>query len=202
MNIIVFNWLDWFFIGVIAIFGIFGFAQGFIKGLISLLTWFTALVLAYFFADNITVRYTSHWFDSPEVSLWLSFFTIIIIVFIIGGIIQVVFSVFRKVNQSITDRLLGFLFGVVKAALVTSLTVGVLSYNESVVKQSVWRNSTLGPWFLKGAIWVDHKLPDQIRQKLHNNEADQTPRQENTESSSGVSAKVKNQEEEKLKAIG
>ena len=201
MNIIVFNWLDWFFLAVIAIFGIFGFAQGFIKGLISLLTWFTALVLAYFFADSITARYTSHWFDSSEVSFWLSFFTIIVVVFIVGGIVQVIFSVFRKVTQSLTDRFLGFLFGLVKAVLVTSLIVGVLSYNETVVKQTVWRDSALVPWFLKGAVWVDRKLPDNVRQKLHNNGIYQTPAQENTESSSEVSAEMKNQAE-KLKAIG
>ena len=200
VNTIVFNWLDWFFIAVILIFGIFGFAQGFIKGLISLLTWFAALVLAYFFADSVTTHYTNQWFDSPEVSFWLSFFIIIIIVFIIGSIIQVVFSIFRKVNQSITDRLLGFLFGVVKATLVTSLVVGVLNHNETIVKQSVWQNSALGPWLLKGAIWIDYKLPDNVLQKLHN-DTYQTPSQVDKESTSKADDEIKNQAE-RLKAIG
>ncbi|WP_151193204.1 CvpA family protein [Cysteiniphilum sp. JM-1] len=163
------NWLDWIFIIIVFGFAIIGFSQGFVRGLISLLTWLIAAVSAYFFADSLDMNFAAKWFNSPEVAFWMSFFAIVVIVWILGGIVHIIFGVFRKDNQTVTDRLLGFLFGIVKSTLVVSLIVGVLSYNKALTEQKAWQDSLLVPWLVKGAVWVDHKLPEDVHQKIHNN---------------------------------
>ncbi|WP_119329571.1 CvpA family protein [Cysteiniphilum halobium] len=163
------NWLDWVFVIIIFGFAVIGFSQGFVRGLISLLTWLIAAVSAYFFADSLDIHFVAKWFNSPEVAFWMSFFIIVVFVWILGGIVHIIFGVFRKDNQTVTDRLLGFLFGIVKSTLVVSLIVGVLSYNKALTEQKAWQDSLFVPWLVKGAVWVDHKLPEDVQQKIHNN---------------------------------
>lgn len=163
------NWLDWVFIIIVFGFAVIGFSQGFMRGLISLLTWLIAAVSAYFFADSLDMNFIAKWFNSPEVAFWMSFFAIVVFVWILGGVAHIIFGVFRKDNQTVTDRLLGFLFGIVKSTLVVSLIVGVLSYNKALMEQKAWQDSLLVPWLVKGAVWVDHKLPEDVHQKIHNN---------------------------------
>ncbi|WP_116963664.1 CvpA family protein [Fastidiosibacter lacustris] len=165
----VLNWLDWIFIIIVFCFAVIGFSQGFIRGLISLLTWLVAAISAYFFANILSVSVISNWFNSPEVAFWLSFFAIVLFVWILGGIVHIIFGVFRKNTQTITDRLLGFLFGIVKSTLVLSLIIGVLSYNKALTEGKVWQDSLFVSWLVKGAVWVDHKLPEDVRQKIHDN---------------------------------
>ncbi|WP_440615250.1 CvpA family protein [Cysteiniphilum sp. 6C5] len=163
------NWLDWVFIIIVFGFAIIGFSQGFVRGLISLLTWLIAAVSAYFFADSLDMNIVTNWFNSPEVAFWMSFFAIVLFVWLLGGVAHIIFGVFRKDHQTVTDRLLGFLFGVVKSTLVVSLIVGVLSYNKALTEQEAWQGSLLVPWLVKGAVWVDHKLPEDVHQKIHDN---------------------------------
>ncbi len=163
------NWLDWVFIIIVFGFAVIGFSQGFVRGLISLLTWLIAAVCAYFFADTLDMKLVTKWFNSPEVAFWMSFFAIVVAIWIVGGIVRVIFGLFRKDNHSVPDRLLGFLLGAVKSILVMSLTVGVLSYNKAFTDQEAWQESLLVPWLVKGAVWVDHKLPEDVRQKVHDN---------------------------------
>ena len=163
------NWLDWFFIIVVFGFGILGFVQGFVKGLISLLTWLIAAVLAYFLADTLDVKLISQWFQSSETAFWISFFSIIITVLIIRFIIHFFLGFLRKNTKSVTDRFLGLVFGIVKSALVLSLAIGVLSYNARATEQDAWQDSLFIPFLVKGAVWVDHKLPQDVHQKIHDN---------------------------------
>ncbi len=163
------NWLDWIFIIIVFGFAIIGFSQGFVRGLISLLTWLIAAVSAYFFADSLDMNFVTKWFNSPEVAFWISFSAIVLFVWLLGGVAHIIFGVFRKDHQTVTDRLLGFLFGIVKSTLVVSLIVGVLSYNKALTEQEAWQDSLLVPWLVKGAVWVDHKLPEDVHEKIHNN---------------------------------
>ena len=163
------NWLDWVFIIIVLGFAAIGFSQGFVRGLISLLTWLIAVVSAYFFADTLDIKFATKWFDSPEVAFWMSFFAIVLFVWVLGGIAHIIFGVFRKDHQTVMDRFLGFLFGIIKSILVASLIVGVLSYNQTLTKQRGWQESMLVPWLVKGSVWIDHKLPDDIHNKIHDN---------------------------------
>ncbi|WP_162902149.1 CvpA family protein [Facilibium subflavum] len=201
-TLVALNWLDWCFLAVIIIVGLFGFSQGFIKGLISLLTWLVAFILAYFFAESIKVHYTEHWFSSQEVAFWVAFFSIIVIVVIIGSILRFLLSMLKKDTQSLTDRLLGFLFGIAKAILVLSLVVGVLSYNKTVVKQASWSDSVLVPWLVKGAVWIDHKLPKEMHQKLHDNSIYNASDREPVDRDKSKVEPGNGKSAEELKAIG
>ena len=163
------NWLDWVFIIIIFCFAIIGFSQGFVRGLISLLTWLIAAVSAYFFTDSLDMNYVTKWVNSTEIAFWMSFFVIVVFVWILGGIVHIIFGFFRKDNQTVTDRLLGFLFGIAKSTLVVSLIIGVLSYNKPLTEQKAWHDSLLVPWLVKGAVWIDHNLPENVHQKIHDN---------------------------------
>jgi len=167
------NWLDYVFIAIVLIFSVWGFVQGFLRGLFSLIIWIVALIMAYFFADVVTTHYTSRWFDSVDVAFWIAFFAIIIIVWLVGHLIRLIFSIFKKSTQSLTDRCLGFIFGFVKSTLVLSMVVGVLSFNPVIQKQQVWEDSLFVPWLIKGAVWAKDSLPKELPQKLKTGSASQ-----------------------------
>ncbi len=182
------NWLDYVFIAIVLIFSVWGFAQGFLRGLFSLVIWLVALVIAYFFADVVTTHYTSRWFDSIDVAFWIAFFAIIIIVWLVGHLIRLIFSIFKKSTQSLTDRCLGFIFGFVKSTLVLSMVVGVLSFNPVIQKQTSWEDSLLVPWLVKGAVWAKNRMPEGLPQKVQTGSASQS--------------KSLNKSAEELRAIG
>ena len=164
------NWLDYAFIIIVTIFAVFGFIQGLLKGVVTLLTWLVALIAAYFFAGLIAAEFMSRWFDSPSIAFWLAFVMIIVVVWIVGNVLQVILSAFWTSRPSFSDRLLGLFFGGMKSVLVLSLIIGALSYNHTVTQQKLWQGSALIPWLIKGALWVNHKMPEAFQ---HENQGDE-----------------------------
>ena len=178
------NWLDWVLIVIVAVFGLWGFAQGLLRGLLSLITWLIAVILAYFFADTVKTHYTVSWFDSHEVAYWVAFFAIVVAVVILGALVSILFSTFRKGSHSMLDRFLGFFFGLAKSILVMSLVIGILQYSQAVTSKAPWQSSQLVPWFVKASAWIDHKLPDDVHQEIHKNSLYQVPASNGTSQSS------------------
>lgn len=155
-----FNWLDWLLIALIFATAVIGFFQGFINGLISLMTWAVAIILAYFFATTVQVNYYERWFTSQQLAFWLSFISIAAIVWIIGTLIKRVVNMSRKGNVSIKDKFFGALLSAVKAILVLSMGLWAIGTSNAVESKEGWKNSVLVPYLLTISDWMDKTLPD------------------------------------------
>ncbi|MDA7742585.1 CvpA family protein [Francisellaceae bacterium] len=160
------NWIDWVILIVILFFGIWGLKQGFMQGLIGLIIWLVAGVLAYFFTPDLSA-YISKWIEAPEVRFYVAFFAIMLGVWIAGGILTILLTAFTKKNTfSFSDRLFGVVLGLAKGFFIASIAVSLLSISHRVNSKEVWQNSQLRPVMLSASSWMESILPKDIHNLL------------------------------------
>ncbi|MFZ9035661.1 MAG: CvpA family protein, partial [Francisellaceae bacterium] len=148
--------------------GLRGVIKGFIRELFSLLVWLVAVILAYFFTLDLA-DFLKQWIETPEVAFWSAFIAIILITWFVGRVVLLMALLLHK-NEglSFVNRMLGFVFGLLKCTLVLSLVVGLLNANIKVHKLDAWQNSRLVPCYLNVVSWMETtkaKLDDAISRK-------------------------------------
>jgi len=158
------NWVDYTLIGVITLSMMMGLVRGFVREAMSLLTWVVAISMGIIYCESV-----SEWFSAISMSgvrLLLAFILLVLAILIIGGIISHFISKLIKVTGfSLTDRIVGTLFGLSRGAAI--IAVIVLVVNSSIVShQAIWQTSVLAPEFKPAALWIKGKLPEHLINKL------------------------------------
>lgn len=166
--------IDWIILGVIALSALIGFFRGFVKEALSLAVWLLALFvsikfrlpLANLLVDTIevpSVRYIS-------ASAILFFGTLLV-----GGLANFLLnSVIKATGLSGTNRLLGFVFGLLRGSLIIVACIVYLPTWTNVDQDPWWRASSLIPVFssfettLKKLVDTSVALYEQQMQKTPN----------------------------------
>ena len=159
---IIFTWIDWSFTTIVILYTLLGFVNGFLKGLVSLITWLVAILASLFFTQWLNVNYVSAFFTSSEVSFWISFIIIILLVWSIGRIFYLSLSLINQDKKSISNRIWGSLFNLFKVLLIINLITGMLNYNTYINNANVWKRSVLVPLLVKGSFWIHYNFPFKI----------------------------------------
>jgi membrane protein required for colicin V production len=156
------NRFDLFLLALIAMFVVIGIWRGFVREIVSLLTWVAACAIAWTFAGSL-----ANVFDGLEqeqsLKQMLAFVVIFISVFIIGMVVGMVLHKF--VNQApglraanrVTGGFVGLARGVV-IAVVLFLLAGLTSFPQ----KPWWRDALLAPAFERAAAHVARYLPPDI----------------------------------------
>lgn len=133
------NWIDYSIIGVILLSLLIGAVRGFLSEIISLVTWITAFVLAFKFADALAphIQLT----QSAGINYTLAFASIFIVTIIVGITINVIIRhSWSRNGLPPLDSILGLLLGVTRGIVIVAFILLVLSSSplkdEEVVKQS------------------------------------------------------------------
>ena len=129
---------------ILIIFGLsigLSFLRGFVKELISLLSWIMAIWLAILYCHDLSVLMTFTQLEWLRVGV--AFLAIFVPTVFFGAVINMAITrIVRKTPFSLPDRILGMIFGFCKAGLLLSLLVLFGGFTE-LPQSSWWQQSNL-----------------------------------------------------------
>lgn len=148
------NGADYLIIGVLAFSALLGLLRGFLREAIGVIAWLGGLWLAWRYAPVIEPLLGGA-LEDPPVSTWTARAIIVIAVLMLGWLIAGVLSyVLRNSSLSImVDRLLGFLFGLVRGAVVIAAVV-MLAQFVQLNDMPWWKKSKLLPFTSEYSGWI------------------------------------------------
>jgi len=152
-------------IGVIAVSAIIAFFRGVVRSLIGLIAWIAGFVVGVVFAPSLATLLPA--FPDYPLLPWVLAFVIIFLLTIVAGalIAWPLHAVIHKAGLGFVDRGLGFVFGLVRGAvvIVAFVLVGGLS---PLAEREWWQNSLLVPPFEQAAISLKPWLPQAWAERL------------------------------------
>lgn len=136
---------------------VISFLRGFVREVVSLLTWVVGIVFAVKLAPFLSEYFS--WFSSDTLQYIVAFATIFIVIFIIGALIaRLLKDVSYAIGLGFIDHVLGFVFGFARGGLVVILLImliGTTPYANSQWFSSGWTvNMTQGI-----VVWAESFLP-------------------------------------------
>jgi membrane protein required for colicin V production len=139
------NGLDYLLFALVAISVIAGVMRGLLREIVSLVTWITAVWLAWRYAP-IVEPHLGGLLAYEGVRTWVARGVVFIIVVLAGSIAALIVN--RLVRLSLfsgTDRAFGGLFGLLRGLIALGLFV-ILCHAVRLESESWWRGSTLVPY--------------------------------------------------------
>jgi membrane protein required for colicin V production len=120
-----FSGLDYIILIIIGLSVITGLFRGFIKELFALGIWIAALWGAGHYSTQFS-GILKPWVNQSELRLFASFIVIVLLVLLAGGLLNSLLSfLVNRSGLSGTDRLLGMVFGFIRAVFIISLLMVV-----------------------------------------------------------------------------
>ena len=159
------NWFDLAIIGVVLIFFVIGIVRGFIREVLSLMSWILAFWVAFTFADPISHIFQAY-IEAPVLRIVASFAALFVSTLILLTVISFLIHKLLSVSGiKGTDRALGGLFGGVKGLVIIALLM--LFAHETVLPQEKWwRNSLLAGHFQPLVLIIRDLLPPDMTKRL------------------------------------
>lgn len=138
------NQVDTAILIVIAISAAFGLWCGFIKEVLSLLSWIAALVVARLYSDTFSGMLTGL-IESDSIRYVTAFCVLFVGVFLVGALINHFMNkVLTITGLKFFDKLLGGVFGVARGTVIILVILFIL--NVFVSETEWWQQSTLIPY--------------------------------------------------------
>ena len=123
-----------------------GLARGFLEELLSLIIWFSAIVLALYFSTDLADMLDTQVGDE-SVRHAVGFFVVFILVLIAGWVLQwLARQLISKTGLTGTDRFFGFLFGSARGVLVC--IVALIALKSFEFEARWWHDSIFIPELL------------------------------------------------------
>jgi membrane protein required for colicin V production len=138
--------IDLVIIAIVVVSALIGLARGLLKEILSLASWLAAFILALYFAPELADRMTGLLADQG-IRLVTAFVVIFVVTLIVGGLIQrLVSSLVKSSGLTGTDRVLGFVFGAARGALLC--VVALIAVRRFAETGQWWESSILVPQLL------------------------------------------------------
>lgn len=120
------NWADWAVLVVVLISGLMSLSRGFVKELLSLVTWVGAFIVARSFSGNMETLLVDQ-IESPMVRPVAAFAILFFGTLIVGaGVNFLIGTLVKMTGLTTTDRLLGVAFGLVRGLVLLVVAVAFL----------------------------------------------------------------------------
>ncbi len=159
------NGFDYVILGVIVVSALIGLVRGFVREVFSLISWILAFWIAFTYASAASV-YFAKYLDASTLRIAAAF-----TVLFIGSLIVLTiasFLIYRLLSisgVSGTDRILGSVFGLFRAAAIIAgfmLVAGVTPLPE----EPWWRESMLMKYFQPLTLLMRDLLPAAVSEQL------------------------------------
>ncbi|WP_417549456.1 CvpA family protein [Methylophaga sp.] len=162
------NWVDYLIIGIILISSGISIVRGFIKEVLSLISWAVAIWVAFMFFANFASLLTPY-IDTATIRLFVAFFVLFVVTLILGALVNHLISqLVEKTGLSGTDRALGVIFGILRGVAI--VTILVLAAGVTPMPSDIWwQNSLLLQHFEDLAVWVMQFLPTDVAEHVNFN---------------------------------
>lgn len=139
--------------------------RGFIKELVSVVTWVLAIVVTLMFTERLAGQ-LARLFDNADVRSLIAAFILFFATLFVGALVSYLLSRFVKIAQlTVPDRLLGAIFGVVRGFLIVSVIVSVAGLTP-IPNENWWSESKLLGRFTNVAIAMRDRLPASLSHYL------------------------------------
>lgn len=137
--------VDWLIIGVILLSSLLSLKRGFVKEVLSLLTWVVAFVVAIKFADQMQALLLDQ-VQNDQIRYIVSYVSLFVASLIVGALVSYMLGFLIQVTGlSSTDRVLGMLFGFARGSLIVIAFVSLLSLSPAIEETEFWKSSQLIP---------------------------------------------------------
>lgn len=157
------HWVDYAIILVLTLSILTGLIRGFVRELIALCVWVTAIWVGYTYAPEVSPWLRSYLHDGA-LRTTVSFILLLLATLLIGGLLSSALSfVLNRSPLRGTDRLLGMGFGLVRGTFIVALLIGVLNLT-SLAKDTEFKNSHLYDRFKPISEWLFSFMPHVIHQ--------------------------------------
>jgi membrane protein required for colicin V production len=139
------NSADYVIVAAILLSAVIGAARGFLREAISFAAWVIALFVAWHFSDLVE-PHLGGLLAGSDVRPWAARVIIVVLLLVLGSVIGALLAHFVRLSIfSGTDRLLGFLFGLLRGFVLLGVFV-ILGQTLRLQGEQWWGHSTLIPY--------------------------------------------------------
>jgi len=161
-------WVDYFILLVILISMIISLLRGFVREALSLAGWVVAIVIAFFYMNQLALILQPKLSSLPASILnMLSFSILLVITLIVAALFNnLIAKLVDKTGLTGTDRAIGMLFGILRGGVLVGVLVLLAGF--TMVPQDLWwKQSLFLPHFQQMAVMLSGFLPPDIAIKIH-----------------------------------
>ena len=159
------SFFDYIVIGVVGLSLLMGLWRGVVSELIALAAWALAILAAVKFGAWVG---QSLFFsiDDPVLRVLIGSLAVFVGVLVIMAVVRMLFSrMVKALGLSVSDRLLGMIFGVVRGVLVCMVLVG-LGGMTSAPQQDWWRSARFSAPLETTVLAAKPWLPDDLAKRI------------------------------------
>ena len=157
--------VDWILLAIVLISTAIALVRGFVKEVISLITWLAAFGIALAFSQTAAALVPEA-VDIPSARVAIAFVALFIVVLILGGIINWAISrLVETTGLSGTDRSVGMVFGLLRGVLIVAGLL-LLGGFTALPQEAWWQASTLIPHFQVVAEWLLAVMPADVARNV------------------------------------
>ncbi|WP_067218696.1 CvpA family protein [Marinomonas gallaica] len=150
--------LDWLIIAVVVLSSLLSLKRGFIKEVMSLVTWVVAFIVAVKFTTPLQTLLIDQ-VQNDQIRYIVAFIGLFIATLVIGALVSLILgSLVQATGLSSTDRVIGMLFGFVRGALIVVAFISLLSLSPAIEKSDMWKSSQLVPQLVVLKDWLREML--------------------------------------------
>jgi len=163
------NWLDLTLAAIISTSIGTGIWKGFFRLSIGLAATVLSILLACWFYGLAASLYTPY-LKQETLANFLGFVTILVVVQLSGVLLAKLLAMFfKQAGLGWVDRLLGGVFGLVRAVLITSVLVMILTAFSWSPQPTAVAESRIAPYVMESARLLVYLTPREIRDGFHEN---------------------------------
>ena len=158
------NWVDYLILVIIVISTLISLLRGFLREVVSLVTWVVGFWVALRFARPVGDVFS--FIHNPSVRVVVGFAILFVVILIIGAAINfLIGKIMEKTGAGAADRMLGLLFGMVRGIVVVAVLVIVAGFT-TLPQNGWWHASRLIPYAESVAGWMRAVLPPQVADEM------------------------------------
>lgn len=156
---------DYVVIGIVGLSLLFGLWRGVVSEILALVAWGLGIFAAIEFGAAVgSTVFTG--LGDPAIRTLAGCVLIFVGVLVAMALVRLaVRSMVKALGLSVSDRLLGMVFGLVRGVLVTMVLVG-LGGMTAAPKQPWWREATLAPPLETAVMVARNWLPDELAKRI------------------------------------
>jgi len=140
-------WVDWVILSVVGISTGLSWLKGFVSEALSLLVWFTALFVVFYFSPGLATVLSDSVNLNYQGRFWLARVILFVSTLIVGAILKrLVGQVVKASGMSTTDRFLGMAFGFSRGILLLLIAATLFRWIAQPETTSWWRQSLFIPY--------------------------------------------------------
>ncbi len=155
------NEIDYGILITLGLSAIISFWRGFLKEIISLISWIAAFFIAFTFIND-AAAHLEPYIGYLSGRIVIAFGGLFLATLFIGGLVNIlVAQLVRATGLSAIDRTLGIVFGLARGGSLIALLV-LLGGLTPLPESSWWQGSVLLPHFQQAALWLRGFLPSDL----------------------------------------